>query len=1125
MASGQAFSITLSDGSIFSFILTGTGTTTLYSRVPPSWSGSAVGNTAFLGIPNKPILYTNTGGTVTLTMSNITVTPPLSGVSTGIYKVVIADAESTNNGESLTYTTNGGNWEEIDQVQNGTSTLYPGVTNTGTTYTNTGVAGTVGAYIVGSQSPTTVTFQLVAGGLQGVMIAVQYATISTNKIIVGQRANPADQFIFGTKATSSGTVISSATTTGTALGPFSSSVSTISSSVPVTVYEEMAPGSVSSLAQYTTSFTCTNGNASSTTPLPTSQPVTSYSVSTIAYGDSIACTFTNTPKPATVAVRKITIGAIGGPFNFTRTNLASVPASITTTAASTAFPASPAAIAVTTLNTNVTITESAVANFTATSVSCTDANSALTGNPATFGTLAARVLTIPAANVVAGAQITCTFTNTVNTPTVATVAVQKTTMGAAGGPFGFTRTNPNLTLASITTSSAGTPFPAVTTPTVVNTLNSNVVITETLATNFTIVSASCLDANAATSGNPTTTFGTRSGNALTIPAVNIRAGAQITCLFTNIVDAAIPLVAAQKITTGLAGGPFSFTATNLAGTVPNISTIAAITATPANAAVNYLSVTSILVPVTITEAANSNFNASSGSCVDTNAATTGNPASFGTFSSGVITVPIVNLKLFAKIICTFTNSPKPPTFTLQKITSGAVGGPFTFTATNLASAIANITTTAANTATPAAPTIIQVSAANTQVQITEVTTASFSATAATCIDANSSFTGNPASFGNLAGNVLTIPASNVLPAAQIRCTITNSAVAATVKVQKTTTGAPGGPFVFAVSNLAAAPASIATTAVATPAPPSPTALTVSALNSPVLISENTNAFFTFTGATCTDANSAVTGNPASFGTISGQLLTIPAANILPAAQITCNFNNVGKAPKIRLQKVLTASGRLAASDQFRLAVTGTGAPATVDTTGTGATITSPTVNFTATANAAYSLTETMAPGSTSLITGYAQTVTCINNNATGTNVSGLSTIPINFTILAADDISCTITNNGSPTPILAINKTFATATTPVVVGQVVTYTYTIRNLGNVSIANVQINDMHGTPAVPIATGGSGINAETLTVPGPLGIAASTDTTPNNGIWSNLAPGATVQFIYTHTVTQAEIDRG
>jgi hypothetical protein len=73
--------------------------------------------------------------------------------------------------------------------------------------------------------------------------------------------------------------------------------------------------------------------------------------------------------------------------------------------------------------------------------------------------------------------------------------------------------------------------------------------------------------------------------------------------------------------------------------------------------------------------------------------------------------------------------------------------------------------------------------------------------------------------------------------------------------------------------------------------------------------------------------------------------------------------------------------------------------------------------------------------------------------------------------------------------------------------------------------NVQINDLHGVPAVVVPTGGAGITGETLTTPGPLGAAASPDSAANDGIWTTLAPGATVTFTYSYTVTQADIDRG
>lgn len=299
-AGGQNFSFSLSDGSTLSLNVRVTGGTgTAYNAITaPSWTGSAVGNTAFLGIPGRPILYTAAAGTRTITISNILITPPAGTSAVSVYSFVVADAESSNNGESLTFTTNGGGWQLLDDVPPISGSTYPTLSPMGTsTATVTGVAGTVGAYILGSTSPTTVSVQTVAGGLQGVMFAVRFASIRLNKEIIGTRINAADQFQFQVTATTSGAVLASGTTSGSGNGPFAATALSLASGIPLTLAESMASGSVSTLAQYRSTLTCINSSGATSTVLPSNVVTTSYNLGSLQFGDALVCTFRNGAHP------------------------------------------------------------------------------------------------------------------------------------------------------------------------------------------------------------------------------------------------------------------------------------------------------------------------------------------------------------------------------------------------------------------------------------------------------------------------------------------------------------------------------------------------------------------------------------------------------------------------------------------------------------------------------------------------------------------------------------------------------------------------------------------------------------------------------------------------------------
>jgi uncharacterized repeat protein (TIGR01451 family) len=83
-------------------------------------------------------------------------------------------------------------------------------------------------------------------------------------------------------------------------------------------------------------------------------------------------------------------------------------------------------------------------------------------------------------------------------------------------------------------------------------------------------------------------------------------------------------------------------------------------------------------------------------------------------------------------------------------------------------------------------------------------------------------------------------------------------------------------------------------------------------------------------------------------------------------------------------------------------------------------------------------------------------------------------------------------------PALSIDKTADTAG-PLTVGQVINYTYLVTNTGNVTITGVDVNE-------------TAFNGTGTPVPNPTTVGSTT-----------LAPGGTVTFTASYTVTQADID--
>jgi uncharacterized repeat protein (TIGR01451 family) len=249
-----------------------------------------------------------------------------------------------------------------------------------------------------------------------------------------------------------------------------------------------------------------------------------------------------TIAPTNFTLAKASRGAVGT-FNFTTTNTSLATAAITTTTAGTAF--NSATGTVTATGAGITVTEAVPAGWVISSASCVDDNGVATGNgTGPFGSLVGGVLTVPAGNVLAGADITCTYTN----DRIPTVTLAKVSNGGTG-TFTIDETNTSVAIHSLTTVTDGVAVVGVT-ATVTNSAAAVTVSESAIPPPFVFASAQCTDANAAVSGNPTTPFAATTSNPLTIPTANLVPGADITCTFVNDVAAAASLSTTKSLASG-----------------------------------------------------------------------------------------------------------------------------------------------------------------------------------------------------------------------------------------------------------------------------------------------------------------------------------------------------------------------------------------------------------------------------------------------------------------------------------------------------------------------------------------------------------------------------------------------
>lgn len=183
----------------------------------------------------------------------------------------------------------------------------------------------------------------------------------------------------------------------------------------------------------------------------------------------------------------------------------------------------------------------------------------------------------------------------------------------------------------------------------------------------------------------------------------------------------------------------------------------------------------------------------------------------------------------------------------------------------------------------------------------------------------------------------------------------------------------------------------------------------------------------------------------------------------PESASGCNGSIVGNASQITLNKVV-GNQRVHSSDQFRIAIDSTqdGVLGFATTSGSGTGQQAATGPFQVVTGRTYFLSETMAAGSATALSGYVTSIACTRNGLplAATQVTNTAAERRWSVVAGANaQIVCTITN-AAPVANLSIRKTASAST--VVAGEALSYSIVARNDGAQHANNAVIQD----PVVP-----------------------------------------------------------
>jgi uncharacterized repeat protein (TIGR01451 family) len=706
----------------------------------------------------------------------------------------------------------------------------------------------------------------------------------------------------------------------------------------------------------------------------------------------------------------------------------------------------------------VILTETAAGATVLTNYATTSACVNAAGTAVTVGgTALAPSITIPQSLTGAAANgraqtITCTLTNS-RKPTI---TVTKISNGAVGG-FTFTGNN-GWSSQTITTITSGTGVAGaaqtLTAPATATT------ITETIPAGYVLASASCTGLGTGGTATPNLATG-----AIALDAAATAAGSNIACTFTN---TKLPTVTLTKISNGAVGG-FTFTGNN-GWTSQTITTVTAGT----GVAGATQTLTAAATATTITETIPVGYVLASVSCTGLGTGGTATP----NLATGAVVFDTAATAAGSNIACTFTNT-KRPTIALTKISNGGVGG-FTFTGTN---GWTSQTITTVTSGTGVAGATQTLTAAATATTITETIPVGYVLASVSCTGLGTGGTATP----NLATGAVAFDAAATAAGATIACTFTNTKLP-TVTLTKISNGGVGG-FTFTGNN---GWTSQTITTVTSGTGVAGAAQTLTAAATATTITETIPGGYVLTAISCSGLGSGGTATQ----NLSTGAVVLDIAATAAGSNIACTFTN-GVPNYTVVKSVDLAAITAPVTLTYTITVKNTGAaPLTAITTSdalaqggnarsltSGPTLASGDTN----SNSILETTETWVYTATHLVTQ-----TEIDDGTIFSNAMTVGTAQM------ASKTSNAATTTITQTPNVQVTKT-ADKAGPLVVGDVITYSFLVKNTGNVTLSGISVAETAFN-----GTGGTGA------------------ITPAGGA-TTLLPGATTTFTATYTITQTDVD--